>query len=102
MACHHEDSVRRVNDAAARVAPAGITAIVRIMKRRIAWILAILSALYLLTVGPAPDPLPFIDEATALLVFIKSMAYLGYDVRRWLPFLRKDDRSKPAGRTIDV
>jgi hypothetical protein len=72
------------------------------MKRRIAWLLAILSALYLLIAGPIPDPLPFIDEATALLVFIKSMAYLGYDVRRWLPFLRKNDHTRPAGRTIDV
>lgn len=72
------------------------------MKQRIALFLAILSALYLLTVGLMPDPLPFIDEATALLIFIKSMAYLGYDARRWLPFLRKQGQARSTGQTIDV
>ena len=42
-----------------------------------------------------------------LLVFVKSMAYLGYDARRWLPFLgkggAKETMPKGArGVTIDV
>lgn len=78
------------------------------MKRRIAWILAILSGLYLLIVGPLPDPLPIVDEAMALWVFVKSMAYLGYDVSRWIPFMSKGKSMKspgtrPAsGETIDI
>jgi hypothetical protein len=78
------------------------------VKRRIAWLLAGLSGTYLLIAGPIPDPLPFIDEATALLIFVNAMAFLGYDVRRWLPFARNGTGAKhppPQGRpdvTIDV
>jgi hypothetical protein len=78
------------------------------MKRRIAWLAAIASGIYLLVSGPIPDPLPFIDEATALLVFVNAMAFLGYDVRRWIPFLGKGRKAAasppktPKDVTIDV
>ncbi|MES2997455.1 MAG: hypothetical protein V4733_11660 [Verrucomicrobiota bacterium] len=77
------------------------------MKRKIAAVGAILSGLYLLTVGLAPDPLPFLDEGLMLWIFVKSTGALGYDVTRWLHFLGKRGRavpksSKAAGQTIDV
>ena len=59
------------------------------MKRKFAWLGAILSALYLLTIGLIPDPVPFIDEGIALAVLIQCASYLGYDLRKWLPFFPK-------------
>ena len=77
-----------------------------VMKRKIAWSFATLSGLYLLVMGPMPDPLPIIDEAMALAVFVKSMSYLGYDVRRFIPFLgrgkKASNREKARGQTVDV
>ncbi len=71
------------------------------MKRKLAWTGAILSGLYLLTAGPIPDPLPFIDEGMALALFLKCTSSLGYDLRKWLPFFGKNAKSKHSKNTTD-
>ena len=71
------------------------------MKRKLAWFGAIISALYLLTAGPIPDPIPFIDEGLALAVLLKCASYLGYDLLKWLPFLAKKKNSEPAPKRKD-
>jgi hypothetical protein len=79
------------------------------MKRKIAWLGVILSALYLITIGILPDPLPLVDEGIALAVLLRCSSYLGYDLRKWVPFLPR--REKPLSQkpnkirkdiTIDV
>lgn len=78
------------------------------MKKLFALVFAGLSGLYLMTIGILPDALPFIDEGVAMLVLVQSLAVLGIDIRRFLPFIgRKDPRGgkagkKEAGRVIDV
>ncbi|MDP4623765.1 MAG: hypothetical protein NWT08_01370 [Akkermansiaceae bacterium] len=79
------------------------------MKRKLAIVGAVLSGLYLLTAGPIPDPIPFIDEGLALAVFIKCMGALGFNLQNWTNLFgknakpadtkRKDD---PKDVTIDV
>jgi hypothetical protein len=79
------------------------------VKKFIALVFAVVSGLYLLIWGPMVgplDPVPIIDEATALLVFVKSMAVLGIDLSRFVPFLGKRFKrgSKGAGQgpVVDV
>jgi hypothetical protein len=62
------------------------------VKKFFAFLFALLSGLYLLIWGPMVgplDPVPIIDEATALLIFVKSLSVLGVDLTRFLPFLGK-------------
>lgn len=51
-----------------------------------------------------PDILPFIDEAIALMIFVKSLHVLGVDVARWLPFMgkKKADAAKKTAPVVDV
>ena len=54
------------------------------MRNLLALVLAALSGLYLLVMGPTLDPLPFVDEGIAALVFLNALAYLGIDLRNLL------------------
>ncbi len=78
-----------------------------IVKKLIALLFALISGIYLLTmgiwVGP-PDFIPFIDEATALIIFVKAMGVLGVDLTRFVPFLGKKMKPSPKspGQTVDV
>jgi hypothetical protein len=51
------------------------------MKTLLVLTLAVLSGLYLLVMGPTLDPLPFLDEGLAGLIFLNALAYLGVDLR---------------------
>jgi hypothetical protein len=77
------------------------------VKKFIAFLFALVSGLYLLTfgvwVGP-PDMIPIIDEATALIIFVKAMQVLGFDLSRFIPFLGKKVKTAPKspGPVVDV
>ncbi len=72
------------------------------MKRKLAWLGVILSALYLLTIGLMPDLIPFIDEGLALAMLLKCSSYLGYDLRKWLPFFPKKKTYPASNRREDA
>lgn len=67
------------------------------MKRFILWIIVFASGLCVFI----PDPIPFIDEAIALAIFLKATSALGYDLSRFLPFFGKAKAAagKKAGGT---
>ena len=49
--------------------------------------------------------MPIIDEAIALVIFTSSLASLGIDLRRWLPFLGRKvppTPTKAKGPVVDV
>ena len=76
------------------------------MKKLIVLVIAIVSGISLCADIFIIDLLPFLDEAILLAIFTKSVAYLGFDVTRFIPFMRKkgkaaaptspDDRSAPS------
>jgi len=70
------------------------------MKKFLAGIFALGSGIVLFI----PDILPFIDEAIALMIFVKSLHVLGVDVTRWLPFMgkKKADAAKKTSPVVDV
>ena len=75
------------------------------MKKALAFVLAPLSGGYLVTLGIWPDPLPVIDEATALLVLGGSLSVLGIDIRRYLPFIggrKTRKKSRDEGPVVDI
>jgi hypothetical protein len=67
------------------------------MKKFFAAIFALLSGIVIFTPFDLPPfPFFFIDEAIALVIFTKSMGYLGIDLTRFIPFLRTKS-GKPLG-----
>jgi hypothetical protein len=79
------------------------------MKRKLAWFGVVLSAVYLLTIGLMPDPVPlmpdpvpFIDEGLALAVLLKCSGYLGYDLRKCLPFFPKKKKYAPSNPLLKL
>lgn len=76
------------------------------MKKALATLAVLMSGGYLLTLGIVPDPVPFIDEGIALVVLVKSLAYLGIDISRFVPFMSRKVKSGKGpegdGQTIDV
>ncbi|MBB5353333.1 hypothetical protein HNR46_003589 [Haloferula luteola] len=74
------------------------------MKKFFALSAAFLSGGYLLTLGILPDAVPFIDEATALIILVKSLQVLGIDLSRFVPFLRsgKKAEKKDGSPVVDV
>lgn len=64
----------------------------------IAVLIALLSAFVLfLPFDLPPFPFFFIDEAIALVMLTKSLAYLGLDISRFLPFVKSHSRKSPKG-----
>ena len=71
------------------------------MKKAFALLLAIISGICLFI----PDPIPLIDEATALLIFVTSLGALGINVSRFLPFFGKKapkTKGPKQGPVVDV
>ena len=52
------------------------------MKKLVALVLAVFSGLYLVVMLPTLDPLPFLDEGLATLIFLNALLALGIDPRR--------------------
>ncbi len=73
------------------------------VRKLIALFFAFFSGAYVIF-GWMPDPLPLVDEAVALAIFVKSMGVLGIDVRRFLPFIgrRAKPIHRPGGQVVDV
>ena len=69
------------------------------MRKLLALIMAVLSGGYLLF-GWVPDPIPFIDEGVALVVFLNCLADLGLDLRSL--FGVKVEKKPQEGQTIDI
>ncbi|GAA5482457.1 hypothetical protein [Haloferula sargassicola] len=65
------------------------------MKKLLAMLFALASGVVLFI----PDMLPFIDEAVALMILVKSLQVLGVDISRFIPFMKSG--KKPAAKDKD-
>lgn len=69
------------------------------MRKIVALLVALVSGVYVLF-GWVPDPVPFLDEGLALMVFLNALAYLGFDLRGY--FRPSKSKKNQEDRTIDI
>jgi hypothetical protein len=74
------------------------------VKKFLAFVFAALSGIYLVFLAWIPDPLPFIDEAVAFAILVKSLGVLGIHLPSWVPIIGRKAKTviRDRRKVVDV